>query len=135
MTERRHVNERTGEVIDDPQIRPFADFLRDLDAGRTHDKMSEALWDLVARVRDTGKKGSVSLTIVVEPTKGDTVILTVLDEIKLKLPEHARRPSVFFSDNQGNLSRSNPNQPELSGLREISARPTTTTDLREANQK
>lgn len=131
MAERRHINERTGDVIDDPQIRPFADFLRDLAGGTTHDELSEAIWDLAARVRDTGKKGSVTLTILVEPTKGDTTMLTVSDEIKLKLPEHSRRPSVFFSDGQGNLSRSNPNQPELSGLREVPGRPTTD-NLREA---
>lgn len=131
MAERRHVNELTGEVTDDPQIRPFADFLRDLAGGTTHDEMSEAVWDLVARVRDTGKKGTVTLTILVEPTKGDTTMLTVSDEIKLKLPEHSRRPSVFFSDGQGNLSRSNPNQPELSGIREVPARDTS--NIKEVN--
>lgn len=130
MTERRHINEHTGEVNEDPQIRPFADLLRDLGGGRTHDEMSEAIWDLAERVRDTGKKGTVQLTITVEPTKGDITMLTVSDEIKIKLPEHARRPSVFFADDHGNLSRSNPNQPELSGLRQVDN--PDTTNLKEA---
>jgi hypothetical protein len=129
MTDRRHTNPRTGEVVDDPAIRPFGDFLRDQSQGRTHDELSEALWDLAARVRETGKKGSLTLVVNVEPMKGDTTVLVVSDEIKLKLPEFQRGGSVFYSDEQGNLSRSNPDQPELSGLREV---PTTDNPIREA---
>ena len=35
MTERRHVNQRTGEVFDNPAIRPFADWLREQSQGKT----------------------------------------------------------------------------------------------------
>lgn len=130
MTERHHVNQQTGEVNDDPHIRPFADFLRDLRGGATHEELSEALWDLTAAVRDTGKKGALQLTIYVEPTKGDTTVLTTLDEINPKLPKPTRRPSMFFTDHEGNLSRTNPNQPEISGLREVAGR--NADDLKEA---
>lgn len=134
MTERRHVNPRTGEVVDDPQIRPFADFLRDQSQGRTHDELSEALWDLVSRVRDTGKKGSLQFTVYVEPILGDETVLLVTDQIKLKLPEHERSASIFYSDGQGNLSRSNPEQPEFEFLREVPNTGTTQpTELKDAN--
>ena len=132
MTERRHINPRTGEVVDDPAIRPFADWLREQSAGTTHEELSGALYDLAERVRETGKKGTLTLTVEVEPMKGDTQVLVVYDQIKLRLPEFARPASVFYADDQGNLSRSNPDQPELAGLREV---PTTTntTSLKEAN--
>ena len=93
--------------------------------------MSESLWDLIARVQETGKKGHLILGISIEPMKGDESVLVVSDEIKLKLPEFPRKPSVFYADRNGNLTRSNPNQPELTGLRDVSSQEPTT--LREAN--
>lgn len=133
MTERRITNELTGEVIEDPPIRPFADWLRELAHGKTHDEMSEAIWDLTQRVRETGKKGSVQLTIAIEPMpktdgKGPLVIN---DEIKLRLPEFNRDASVAYVDGNGNLARNDPRQPELTGLRDVSANPEPT-ELREA---
>lgn len=63
--------------------------------------------------------------------KGDSQVLVVSDEIKIKLPEFSRPASVFYSDEQGNLSRSNPDQPELAGLREVHTTDTPTS-LKEA---
>ena len=131
MTDRRRTDPTTGEVVDDPAIRPFADWLREQSSGKTHDEMSESLWDLIARVQETGKKGHLILSISIEPMKGDESVLVVSDEIKLKLPEFPRKPSVFYADRNGNLTRSNPNQPELTVLRDVSSQEPTT--LREAN--
>lgn len=104
---------------DDPVIRPFADFLREQSRGTTHDEMSETLHRLIARVRDTGKKGSLQLTINVAPLKGDADVLVVSDEIKVRLPEHDRKASMFYPDENGNLSRTDPNQLTFEGLREV----------------
>jgi hypothetical protein len=102
-----------------PTIRPFADFLREQAKGHSHEELSEGLRDLVGRVQDTGKKGSITYTVFVEPTKGMTDALTVSDQIKLKLPEHDRDASLFFSDADGNLTRSDPNQMVFESLREV----------------
>jgi hypothetical protein len=104
---------------DDPVVRPFADWLLEQSAGKTHDELSVALHDLIARVKDTGKKGSVQFTVSVAPMKGDTDVLVVTDEIKLRVPEHDRKPSVFYADKHGNLSRRDPNQLEFESLREV----------------
>ena len=133
MSDRRHTNQRTGEVIDDPRIRPFNDWLQDQSNGATHSELSEALYDLVSRCTDTRKKGSLTLTISVEPMKGDEDVLVVSDEIRLKLPEFPRKPSIFYQNDHGNLSRSNPNQPELSGLREVPRPGVDPTTIKEAN--
>lgn len=98
-------------------IRPFADWLREQSAGRTHNELGEGLHDLIARVRDTGKKGTLTLTVSVAPLDKDVSTLVVSDEIRLKLPEHDRKASIFYTDDAGNLSRTDPNQPEISGLR------------------
>lgn len=120
-------------MTDTPRIRPFADFLREQAKGHSHDELSEGLRDLVQRVADTGKKGSITYVVVVEPTKG-TDALTVHDEIKLKLPEHDRDASLFFRDRDGNLTRSDPNQLAFDSLREVPPADvdTTTGEIREA---
>lgn len=134
MSNRRHTDTRTGEVTEDPQIRPFSAWLQDQSKGATHEELSEALYDLIARVTDTGKVGTLTLSIKVEPLKEDRSILVVTDEIKLKLPEFARPHSIFYRDAQGNLTRQNPDQPEISGLREVpAAGPVDPSTIREAN--
>ena len=107
----------------DQPIRPFADFLREQNRGRTHYELGEALHDLVARVEDTGKKGTLTLVVTVEPLKGAEEALTVSDEIKLKLPEHDRGASIFFRGRDGNLQREDPNQPVFEALREVAPPP------------
>ena len=48
-TERRYVNPKTGEVIDDPEIRPFNQILAELGEGSTVVELSQAMWDLLQR--------------------------------------------------------------------------------------
>jgi len=119
MTTRTRTDPITGEVNESPVIRPFADWLREQSRGRTHEELSEALWDLISRVDETHKKGSLTLTLYIEPLKADPAMLVVTDEIRLKLPEFDRPGSTAYIDHDGNLTRQNPNQPELTGLRAI----------------
>lgn len=104
---------------DDIHVRPFSDWLREQAGGKSHDELSDALFDLVQRVRDTGKSGSVVYTIKVGPMKGDKDVLVLSDEIKLKLPEHDRKASLFYTDKTGNLTRNDPNQLAFESLREV----------------
>ena len=107
---------------DDPVVRPFADWLRDQSHGSTHEELGEALHDLIARVRDTGKKGSVSLTVKVSLLDKDPDgPLLIADEIKLNLPEHDRKASIFYTDKHGNPVRTDPQQLEFESLREVPA--------------
>lgn len=103
----------------EPEIRPFATWLIEQSGGKTHEELSAALYDLVGRVRDTGKKGSLSLTVNVGPLKGDIDVLVVDDEIKLRLPEHDRKASLFYPDKDGNLTRRDPNQLSFESLAEV----------------
>ena len=116
-TERRYVNPRTGEVTDDPEIRPFGQILAELGEGSTVIELSEAMWDLIQRVQDTGKAGSITLTIKVSGDGRGRV--QVLDEVKLRLPEYNRPQTSFFIDKHGNASRRNPDQPEIPGVTNI----------------
>ena len=104
----------------DKHIRPFGEWLLEQAKGHTHAELGEALHDLTARVIDTGKKGSITFVITVEPlAKSDGRALVISDEIKLKLPEHDRDTSLFFTDRDGNLVRNDPNQLAFEGPREV----------------
>lgn len=122
---------RTGEVLGDVTVRPFADWLREQAKGRSHEELGQALHDLVARVQDTGKRGTLVYTVSVEQMK-DGDALVVKDEIKLKLPEHDRDASLFWTDRDGNLVRSDPRQMTFDSLREIPGGKTDSTDLKDA---
>ena len=104
---------------DEPRIRPFADFLQEHGRGRTNDELSEALHTLIARVKDTGKSGSVSLTVRIEPMKKDERMVVVSDSIKIKLPEHDRPSAAWFIGKDGNLQRDDPYQLSFESLREV----------------
>ena len=91
--------------------REFGSFLLEQARGKTHDELSQALHDVTKKVIETGKKGSLTLTLSIgllgkDPSEG----LVITDQIKTKIPEHDRPSSVFYPDKHGNLSRRDPNQ-------------------------
>jgi len=61
MTERIYTNTRTGEVVENVEPRPFDQVLRELGEGATLSELSEAFYDVIQRVQDTSKAGSVTL--------------------------------------------------------------------------
>ena len=120
MTDRRYVNPRTGEVVEDVDPRAFHEFLRELGEGTTNSELSEGLWDLLQRVQDTGKAGSLSLALHVSFDGYGRI--QVKDEVRLKLPEYNRPTTSFFIGRDGNATRRDPNQPELPSLDQARAK-------------
>lgn len=103
-------------------VRPFADWLREQQSGRTHDELSEGLQALVAAVIETGKKGTLTLQVSVAPfdrAEGDALIVS--DAVKLSLPQHDRRKSIFHADKHHNLTRDDPAALPFESLREVPA--------------
>ena len=96
--------------------RDFAAVLLDIGGGRLHALASDQLAAVTAAVKETGKKGVVLLKVEVEPLKkADAGVLTVTGTVVAKAPardEDSPR-SVFFADDDGNLSRNDPRQPQL----------------------
>lgn len=116
---------------DDRTVRPFAAFLQEQSGGRTHEELSVKLHDLIEAVQETGKGGSLTLKIDVRPIPGaGKRTLTVTDAVAAKVPKPDRQKSIFFVTDDGNLSRNDPTQPVLTGLREVDN--TTTKQLRSA---
>ena len=116
MTDRIFTNRDTGEVVENPEIRPFSAILRELGEGATESQLADDFWDLLQRVQDTGKAGTLTLTIKVQGDGRGRV--KIIDEVKLRLPEYNRPMTSFFIDKNGNASRRDPNQPALPDLDE-----------------
>lgn len=111
----------TSNDSETSQTRPFADILLALNRGRTHTELSVGMQELVAAVEDTGKKGSITLTINISPTKSEGV-LEVTEAVAVKSPTHTRAASLFYADDDHNLVREDPRQMTLE-LREVTADP------------
>lgn len=92
---------------DAAESRDFVAFL--MDRPRTHGELSDGLRDMVAKVVETGKAGTLSLSIRVAPFEKDVSRLIVTEEIRLKLPEHDRPAGIFFPDRDNNLTKDDPN--------------------------
>ena len=93
---------------------PFFHTLRELRAGMTLEDLSGEMAKVVQAVRETGKKGSLTLTLTVKPPrKGGAVYLTVEDEITAKVPTLDHSDTVFFFGPNGALTRSDPSQQDL----------------------
>jgi hypothetical protein len=98
---------------DDPQVRPFAAVLQDLARGQVHTDLSTQLAELTAAVAETGRKGTITLTITVDLAGKGAEALTVAARVDAKPPRRPAPPTVFFADDAGNLTRYDPNQPTL----------------------
>jgi len=97
-------------------MRLFTDVLRETRNGALVDELSAQLTELTKAVVETGKKGTLNLTLSIAPAKGGAYVVT--DEVKLKAPEHDKEATLFFVSNQGDLLRNDPNQITL-GLRAV----------------
>lgn len=118
MTERTYVD--PDGVVQEAEPRSFDLILRELGEGSTLSELSEAFYDVIQRVQETAKAGSVTLTLNVGFDGQGRLV--VKDEVKHKLPEFSRPETRFFVDKTGNASRRDPNQPTLPNIDDARAR-------------
>jgi hypothetical protein len=100
----------------DSNAREFASVLLDIGGGRLHARLSDLLAEITAAVKETGKKGLLTLKIEVKPVpRADNGTLIVTGSATAKAPESDEDSpsSIFFADDDGSLSRSDPRQPTL----------------------
>lgn len=95
--------------------REFVSFLLDINKGQSHRELSEKFAELVATVQETGKAGSMTYSVTVKPEAGTDNLVIVTDQITVKRPQGERRKSLFFVDDNHNLTRDNPHQSSLFG--------------------
>jgi uncharacterized protein (UPF0218 family) len=104
------VTEQSTQDVQLTEPRDFSMILLEINKGESHRELSEALAELVTAVQLTGKAGSISYTLKVQPHANDSIV-TVTDQITRKLPEPDRRTSIFFVDDKTrSLVRNDPHQ-------------------------
>lgn len=91
--------------------RPFRETMDALRNGGLNEELDEGWNNLVNKVRDTQKKGVMTIQITLHPTKGTA--MEIEDEVKFKVPELAHGTTLLFPTVEGNLVRNDPEQKQL----------------------
>lgn len=94
-------------------MRLITDILRDIRKGRPVEEATMALADVVKAVDETGKKGSVTITLEINPAKHGGPEKTINCKVTQKKPLSDIAPAVFFSDEDGDLHRIDPRQEDM----------------------
>ncbi|WP_406338228.1 hypothetical protein OG987_13245 [Streptomyces sp. NBC_01620] len=103
------VDTTTGEIT---ETAPVAAFLASHLNGRTEEELSGEFHTLLEAVRAHGKKGSLTITIIVEPPANgvESAPLPIGVESAVKAPKPTPVKSLYFLDNDGLPVREDPRQ-------------------------
>lgn len=99
-----------------PERKPFALVLQEMRKGGLHTELGDELAELVLQCTATAKKGSLTITLNVDP--GDDGMVVIDDKIVVKAPRYDTAKTIYWTDERGNLLRNRPDQAPLP-LREI----------------
>lgn len=97
----------------------FSDFLSN-SAPFLGEEATEALNDLVHATTETGKAGSLTLTIKMKPIGGKAGQMELETDVKAKLPTPTKGKTILFTTPDNNLQRQDPRQQTLEGVRDAS---------------
>lgn len=97
--------------------RPFTDTVVALRFGTLNDDLTAEQNKLVAICASTGKVGELKLTLKLKPGKGGQI--EVFDDIAVKAPKEERGSSIMFATPENNLTREDPRQMSLQGLKSV----------------
>jgi len=104
-------------VAEEPkQVKPFGLYLKTTNRGRTEADLSDKMHELIEQVLETGKKGTLTLTVTVDADDADARRLILTEKVVSKLPQPDPRKSIFFADDTGNLTRNDPSQLAFDGI-------------------
>ena len=87
--------------------------LESLRRGRILAELSEAETALVAAVRQTGRKGTLTLKVQYAVGGTDNGVLVLHSDIDVKLPKQQITPTIVFADDDNRLHRHDPRQTEM----------------------
>lgn len=108
----------------------FAVFLIQHSRGRAHEQISTEFRDLLTAVQEHGRKGSLTVKILVEPPKGhvDGAPVMVSVESEVKAPKAVPPPSLYYVDDDGRPTRNDPRQTAAFDVRDL---PTNNTEIKD----
>lgn len=89
----------------------FIGTLQQIRDGETLARLNDEMLDVVDKVHETGKSGSVTLTLTFK--KNGEGAVTISPAVKAKKPEQPLGDALFFVSGGGALSRRNPRQMDI----------------------
>lgn len=92
-------------------MRLITDIIRDVKKGRLVEEATAKLAEVVRAVDETGKAGSITITLTIKP--GDANEKTLSSSVTMKKPAKEIPEAIFFSDEDGDLHRTDPRQQEM----------------------
>ena len=95
-----------------PHAGNFSAVVADLHRGELIDQLDDEIAEVVTAVRETGKKGSLTLTISVSSPRRGSDEVVVNAKTKAVAPKGDRLGATFY-DNDGRLQREDPRQTRL----------------------
>lgn len=99
------------------QVTPAQATLNALSEGQIMAELAQSIHDAVAAVNAHNKPASVTLTIAIAPMKKDGRLadapLLISGEIGSKLPRPDPAQTLFYTDDNGNPTRTRTRQPDL----------------------
>lgn len=102
-------------MSDGRMIKPFVQWLEAYKKGETDTELTHELRTLIEAVQETGKVGTLTLTLKVS-RKGERQV-NVVEDIKVQTPVHSRSEAIYFVDQHLNLVRDDPKQGVLSPIK------------------
>lgn len=111
-------------------VKNFCDTLEQIRYGELIKELSRELNALTRACSETGKAGTMSLTLKLKPGKSGQIELA--DTVVVKAPEFERGSTLMFATPEFNLQREDPRQLRIDELRTISIE-NNPTNLRQVN--
>jgi hypothetical protein len=97
--------------------KPFTEILGTLRYGHLNDDLAKELQALTLQCEKTGRAGTLSLKLTLKPGKGGQI--EVFDDISVTAPKDEKGSSLLFATTDGQLTRDNPRQLSIEGLRSV----------------
>lgn len=94
-------------------MKPITDIMREIRRGRGVELATDMLAEVVRAVRETNKKGSITIDINVAPDESGDNQMTVTMACKSKVPRPSIPDAIFYADEEGALHRNDPGQTEM----------------------
>lgn len=105
----------------EPTRLSFAEELANLARGTLNDEATMALAELVEAVTHLGKKGTLTLDVVVEPAGSGGRTVTIAGTVKTKAPQPDPELSIRYVGEAGSLHLDDPYAKRLVGIPHVDA--------------
>lgn len=111
MTDQKQ--ESTQDIKKDDEAPDFAVTLTQLAKGKTNERLSDQLAEVVAAVAATKKAGKLTVTLQIKPQGNVPGAVIVTATSAAKAPAFDPQASIFYATDDGHLVRDDPKQPSL----------------------